>query len=148
MANEKAIYRRNGDKLHYTATAAVAPGDVIKVGGIVGVAEAGGAAGELIALTVKGVFELATDGKAITQGALVYLDANGKATATAGDILLGTAWDAAAAGDGATVYVALNMGAASGGGSSPTTKTMEVVTDVTGQDDTVTVTKENVKVLE
>ena len=110
MANEGAIRRRNGDKLDYVCTADVACGDIIALpGGIVGVAEAGGKNGDLIALTTDGVFELQTDGAAITLGAKVYLN-GGKATATAGATYLGIAWSEGAATSGATVQVKINTG--------------------------------------
>ena len=57
MANENAVFRRNGDKIDYSCTGKVAAGDIIKLpGGLVGVAEVGGAAGDVIALTMRGVF--------------------------------------------------------------------------------------------
>lgn len=105
-----AIFRRNGNRLDYTCTADVAPGDAIAVGSIVGVAEAGGVIGNVIALSTCGVFDFDTDGAAITQGAKVYLT-DGKATATAGGTYLGIAWSEATASD-TTVQVAINMGAA------------------------------------
>lgn len=116
MANEKAIFRRNGDKIDYVCTAAVACGDVIKLpGGLVGVAEVGGVENELIALTVNGVFEFMTDEAVIEQGALVYLKSDGKATATAdSNTLIGTAWNKAEAGSGTTVLVKINTGSAAG----------------------------------
>lgn len=112
MANEKAVFRRKGDKIDYVCTAAVACGDVIKLAsGIVGVAEVGGIQNEEIALTVSGVFEFATDGAAITQGALVYLKSDGKVSATKGsNTLIGVAWSSAAATSGATVLVKINVG--------------------------------------
>lgn len=112
MANENAIFRRKGNKIDYVCTAAVACGDVIKLAsGIVGVAEVGGIQNEEIALTVSGVFEFATDGAAITQGALVYLKSDGKVSATKGsNTLIGVAWSSAAATSGATVLVKINVG--------------------------------------
>lgn len=113
MANEKAIFRRKGDKIDYVCTAAVACGDVIKLAsGIVGIAEVGGVENEEIALTVSGVFEFATDSAAITQGALVYLKSDGKVSATKeGNTLIGVAWSKAEATSGATVLVKINVGA-------------------------------------
>lgn len=110
MAKENAVFRRNGDKMDYTCSAAVAAGDIVKMpGGIVGVAEAGGEAGDTIALTMRGVFELNSTG-AIAQGALVYLTSDGKATATKGsNTLIGTAWAATASG-GSRALVAINVG--------------------------------------
>lgn len=112
MAKEAAIKRRNGDKYDYTCTAAVAAGDVITLpGGIVGVAEVGGAIGDVIALTTVGVFEFKTDGAAITAGAKVYLKTDGTVTATAGsNTYLGIAWTAGAATSGVTVQVKINTG--------------------------------------
>ena len=114
MAKENAIFRRNGKRLDYVCTDLVAPGDVIKLaGGLVGVAEAGGAQGDLIALTMEGVFEFATDAAAITQGAPVYLKADGKVSATkATNTFIGVAWSAGAATAGATVLVKINCGVA------------------------------------
>lgn len=113
MANEKAIFRRKGDKIDYVCTAAVACGDVIKLAsGIVGVAEVGGVENEEIALTVTGVFEFATDAAKIDQGALVYLKSDGKVSATKGsNTLIGVAWSSAAATSDATVLVKINVGA-------------------------------------
>ncbi len=113
MANEKAIYRRKGDKIDYVCTAAVACGDIVKLAsGIVGVAEVGGVENEEIALTVTGVFEFATDAAKIDQGALVYVKSDGKVSATKGsNTLIGVAWSSAAATSDATVLVKINVGA-------------------------------------
>lgn len=120
MANENAIFRRKGNKIDYVCTAAVACGDVIKLAsGIVGVAEVGGIQNEEIALTVSGVFEFATDGAAITQGALVYLKSDGKVSATKGsNTLIGVAWSSAAATSDATVLVKINVGAEPAAGAA------------------------------
>lgn len=110
MANEKAKFRRNGDKLDYGVTStALACGDLVVVGGIVGVAEAGGAVGEPVTLTVSGVFEF-TAADAVTQGADVYVGTGGKLTATkpsSGAVLVGKAWTAASGAD-ERFYVKLN----------------------------------------
>ena len=103
MANEKAFYRRKGDRLDYTRTGDVAAGDVVLVGSIYGVAEAGGVAGDVIAVTTVGVFEL-TAGAAITQGAKVYLS-GGKVVTTEGAVKLGVAWSAAANGESVLVKI-------------------------------------------
>ena len=111
MANEKAFFHRKGDKLDYECTADVAEGDVIVVG-ICGVAEAAGITGQLIALTVGGVFSFETDAAAIDQGARVYLKDDGTVTATQGsNTYLGVAWSAAPAASGTTVDVKINAGA-------------------------------------
>lgn len=101
-----AIYRREGEKIDYVVTGAdVVAGTPVVVGDIVGIAEAGGKVGDVIALTTVGVFEFETDGAAINQGAAVYL-VNGKASSTKGDgVGLGKAWSAGAAVSGATVLV-------------------------------------------
>lgn len=114
MAKENAIFRRNGKRLDYVCTDLVAPGDVIKLtGGLIGIAEAGGAQGDLIALTMEGVFEFNTDEQKIDQGAPVYLKADGKVTETKGsDTFIGVAWTAATAGAGNTVLVCINCGVA------------------------------------
>lgn len=112
MANEAAVFRRNGDKFDYACTGDVAVGDVIALSsGIVGVAETAGADGDVIALTTVGVFEFKTDAAAITAGAKVYLKSDGTVTATAGsNTYLGIAWSEGAATSGATVQVKINTG--------------------------------------
>lgn len=112
MANEKAIFRRKGNKIDYVCTGNVACGDVIKLpSGLIGVAEVGGVANETIALTVEGVFEFLTDAAAIEQGALVYLKSDGKVSATKeGNTLIGVAWTKAEATSDAIVYVKINTG--------------------------------------
>ena len=112
MANEAAVFRRNGDKFDYACTGDVAVGDVIALsGGIVGVAETAGANGDVIALTTVGVFEFKTDAAAITAGAKVYLKSDGTVTATAdSNTYLGIAWSEGAATSGATVQVKINTG--------------------------------------
>lgn len=83
------------------------------VGSICGVAEAAGITGQLIALTVGGVFSFETDAAAIKQGARVYLKDDGTVTATqeGSNTYLGIAWSPAVAGSGATVDVKINAGA-------------------------------------
>lgn len=102
-----AIYRREGGKIDYVVAGSdVVAGTPVVVGSVVGIAEAGGKVGDVIALTTGGVFEFETDGAAINQGAAVYL-VNGKASATkgSGGVDLGKAWSAGAAVSGATVLV-------------------------------------------
>ena len=104
-----AIYRRGGKKIDYVVTGSdVVAGTPVVVGSVVGIAEAGGKVGDVIALTTVGVFEFETDGAGISQGAAVYLK-NGKVTKTAdGAVALGKAYSAAAAATGATVLVKIN----------------------------------------
>lgn len=74
--------------------------------------EAAGITGQLIALTVGGVFSFETDAAAIDQGARVYLKDDGTVTATQGsNTYLGIAWSPAPATAGATVDVKINAGA-------------------------------------
>ena len=101
-----AIFRRDGKKIDYVVTGSeVAAGTPVVVGGIVGIAEAGGKVGDVIALTTVGVFEFETDGAAINQGAAVYLFGKASATKGSGGVDLGKAWSAGAAVSGATVLV-------------------------------------------
>lgn len=98
-----------GRVINVTATKAVSGGDLLTVGSIVAVASTDIAIGDTGACAVLGCFELDKDTAAITQGAAVYLSADGKATATKSDTFVGTAWEAAAAGD-STVIININFG--------------------------------------
>ena len=100
---------QKGEVINYVAAAAVADGDVIAVGDVVGVACCDAAVGELVALDVEGVFELATAG-VFTQGAKAYWDTvNKKVVAAEGAniVALGHVWEANASGD-TTVNVKIN----------------------------------------
>jgi len=90
---------RNGKKMDYTCTAAVAMDDVIVVGTVVGIASSAGATGDVIALDTEGVYALKANTAAITQGAKVYWDGTaGEVTLTAtSNTLMGVAWEAKAA---------------------------------------------------
>lgn len=91
---------------HVVAGSAVAAGDAVVVGTLVGVAESGGPVGAKIALTIEGVFEFVA-AAAITAGAVVYLTAEGKATtASSGNTKMGVAVSGAET--GAAVLVKLN----------------------------------------
>ncbi|MGH6866085.1 MAG: DUF2190 family protein [Methyloceanibacter sp.] len=83
----------------------VLSGQPILVGSIFGVAAYDAAEGDEVEAQVVGVFELPKASGAITQGALIYFDADpGVLTATATDnVLIGAATEAAATGfaDGA-----------------------------------------------
>jgi predicted RecA/RadA family phage recombinase len=71
----EAIYKQEGDHIDYVPAADVAAGEVVVIGELVGVAHAPIAAGELGALTVRGVFAFAKatgGGTAIAAGAKVY----------------------------------------------------------------------------
>lgn len=103
-------YVHDGNTIPYIATAAVAAGEVVVVGAIVGVAKSAGAIGELISLQRTGVVRLPkVTADVIAQGAAVYWNdtTNLITTTAAGAVLAGKAWEAA--GNGITqVNVILN----------------------------------------
>ena len=108
----KARYVQRGESIDFTPTADVAAGDIIKVGSLVGVAKLDIKAGELGALALCGVYEIATNGSAIAAGSLVHVDpATGKVCAegAAGAVAFGFAVAAAAATD-TLVHVRLEQG--------------------------------------
>jgi predicted RecA/RadA family phage recombinase len=95
-----ATYVHDGMTIDHTPSGAVAAGDVVVVGALVGVAPRAIAANALGAIQVEGVFDMPkTTSAAITAGAAVYWDADpGEvvATQTTGDLLCGHAVAAAA----------------------------------------------------
>jgi predicted RecA/RadA family phage recombinase len=96
----EAIFRQEGDHIDYIPSADVAAGQVVVIGELVGVAHAPIAAGELGALTVRGVFAFAKatgGGTAIAAGAKVYWNNATKVATTeeAGNKYLGKAVAAA-----------------------------------------------------
>jgi predicted RecA/RadA family phage recombinase len=108
-----SIFVQDGRTVDYTPTSAVAAGDVVVQGELVGVAKTPIAANTLGALAVVGVFDFpkATGGgTAITAGANCYWDAaNQRATTTAtGNKLIGKCVRAAADAD-ATVRVRMSQ---------------------------------------
>ena len=111
----KARYVQRGDSIDYTPMEDVAAGDVVILSGkLVGVAKLDIKAGELGALAVVGVYEIATGGAAVAMGDVVSVDpATGKVVAagTSGAVKLGHAVTAATASD-ATVNVRLAQGLA------------------------------------
>ncbi len=71
----KARYIQRGEAADYTPEAAIAAGDVVRVGSLTGVAKLDVAAGELGALALVGVYELkAKDGKSFEAGAVAWYD--------------------------------------------------------------------------
>ena len=79
----KARYVQRGESIDYTPETDVAAGDIIKVGSLVGVAQLDIKAGELGALAVVGVYEIATGGAAVAVGDVVSVDpATGKVVAS------------------------------------------------------------------
>ena len=108
----KARYVQRGESIDFTPTADVAAGDIIKVGSFVGVAKLDIKAGELGALALCGVYEIATNGTAIEAGAVIHVDpATGKVCAegAAGAVKFGHAVAAVAATD-TLVHVRLEQG--------------------------------------
>jgi len=109
---------KDGKTMNYTASADISSGDLVVVGVRVGVAAADIANGAVGVLEMEGVFELPKVTGAITQGALVYWDADGTpvggvsgdgglTTSTSGNTLAGYAVEAAGE-TAATVKVKLN----------------------------------------
>ena len=110
----KARYVQRGESIDYTPETDVAAGDIIKVGSLVGVAKLDIKAGELGALALVGVYEIATGGAAVAIGAVVSVDpATGKVVAAgaSGAVKCGHAVTAAPASD-ETVNVRLTQGLA------------------------------------
>lgn len=100
-----ATFYKEGKVVDYTPAAAVAAGDIVIIGDIVGVAKLDIAAGERGALALEGIFAVAKGSTAFDFGAKVYFNAeSGVATNVETDTLIGVATAAAAASD-ATVLV-------------------------------------------
>ena len=69
-----AKFDKIADTIDYTPSGAVAAGDVVAVGGLIGVAPAPIAANELGTLAIRGQFELdLATGKTFARGAEVYV---------------------------------------------------------------------------
>lgn len=103
-------YLQRGDTLDIVAAAAVASGDVVIAGSIIGVSNVKAAIGETFALDVVGVFTLPkVSALAIAVGDKVYWDSAAKVVTktAASNTLLGVA-TTAAANPSATVNVRLN----------------------------------------
>lgn len=106
----EATYIQNGSSIDYTPSGAVAAGDVVVQGSLVGVAPLPIAAGELGAIAPTGVFDVVKAAEAVSAGDFVYWDAGaGAATTTStSNTLMGKAVRDAAIGD-ATVRVRLDQ---------------------------------------
>lgn len=107
-----ARYVQRGESIDFTPEADVAAGDVVKVGSLVGVAKLDVRAGELGALALVGVYEVATGGAEVAAGEAVSVDlATGRVAAAgaAGAVKIGHAVAAAKASD-ASVCVRLAQG--------------------------------------
>lgn len=104
-----ARYVQKGEAIDHMPETAVAAGDVVVVGNLIGIARLDIPAGVLGALAVVGVYDVAKAAGAVAVGTPLYWDAaNKKATAVAaGNPYLGKATRAAGATD-ETVRVLLN----------------------------------------
>jgi len=104
-----ARYVQEGKAVDYRPDTAVAAGDVIVRGDLVGIARLDIPAGTLGALAVVGVFEIAKASESVTVGTALYWNAaDKKVTGTAaGNIYIGKAVTSAEAAD-ASVCVLLN----------------------------------------
>lgn len=94
----KAIYFQKGEAIDYRPTTAVAAGEIVVQGKLVGITRLDIPAGTLGSLAVTGVFKVAKASATVfTAGAEVFFkDGN---AATTGDVKLGLAVAPAAAGD-------------------------------------------------
>jgi predicted RecA/RadA family phage recombinase len=107
----QATFVQDGKSIDHTPVAALAAGDVVVQGDLVGVAFRPLAAGELGALCVEGVFDFAKNtGAGITVGTILYWDdtANVVTTTATGNKQIGKVVRTAALLD-TTVRVRLNQ---------------------------------------
>lgn len=104
-----ARYVQKGNAIDYRPASAVAAGDVIVQGNLVGIARLDIPAETLGALSVVGVYEIAKATGAVTVGAALYWDATAKnvTTTSTNNTYIGKAVAAAEAAD-ATAFVLLN----------------------------------------
>lgn len=70
----KARYVQRGESIDFIPEVAVAAGDIVKLGKIVGIAKLDIKPGELGALATVGVYEIATGGATINVGDIVSVD--------------------------------------------------------------------------
>jgi predicted RecA/RadA family phage recombinase len=95
-------YLQSGERISFTAAAAIASGAVVPIGDLVGVAENSGAIGDEVTVLLEGVFTIAKGGaEAISKGVTLYWDNTNKVvTATVGsNKKIGQAFTAALAAD-------------------------------------------------
>lgn len=98
-----------GESIDYIPASAVAAGDVVIQGSLVGVAKTDIPANQLGALAVTGLFDVTKTTVAITAGAKVYWNTTSSfaTNVASGNTYIGLAAEAVASG-GATVKVLLN----------------------------------------
>ena len=98
-----ATYIQKGDVIDYTngTAAKINAGDIVAIGNRIGIAGTDIAVGAVGTLVLEGVFEIPKATGAITVGAELYLDGDGKATATKGQLttVIGIAVTAAVSAD-------------------------------------------------
>ena len=96
----QAVFVHEGQSIDYTPSAAVAAGDVVVQGKLVGVARIGIEANKLGALAVEGVYDVTKDDSTVETGDTLYWDAVAKkaTTTAAGNTRLGLALKDAATG--------------------------------------------------
>ena len=107
-----ARYVQRGDAIDYTPEAAVNAGDIVILGKLVGIAKLDIAEGELGALAVTGVYEVAKGGAAFAAGSLVAWNPTTKqavAGGTSGATNIGHCVALASATE-PTVFVRLSQG--------------------------------------
>lgn len=97
----QAIFRQEGDSIDHTPVGAIAVGEVVVQGSLVGIAHAAIAASALGSLRIEGIFDfLFATGEAATVGQDIFWDeTNDLATIGAATVYLGKCVKAAAADD-------------------------------------------------
>ncbi len=99
-------YVESGDTFEIVLTKAMASGDIVVAGELVGVLVNGGVAGDRVAAKRRGVYRYPKVTGALTQGEAVHLNSDNKLTKTATDNPhVGCVFVAAAAGDTEVVFV-------------------------------------------
>lgn len=104
------VFYKAGTIIDYVATKAVGYGELVQIGGIVGVASHSAGVGEAVACSAEGVYKFPkTASENITAGTKVYMVSDA-VTATQGTsgVALGTAWAGASA-DDTEIQVRINF---------------------------------------
>lgn len=87
----------NGEVLNYIVpSGGVSSGDLVEVGGLVGVAVVDGVENDTVAVNLKGCYEVAkVTADAVTQGQALYIDSGELTTTVGSNVLAGYAAEAA-----------------------------------------------------
>lgn len=104
------VFYKAGTIIDYVATKPVGYGELVQIGGIVGVASHSAGVGEAVACSAEGVYKFPkTASENITAGTKVYMVSDA-VTATLGTsgVALGTAWADASA-DDTEIQVRINF---------------------------------------